>query len=145
MNRSQFKRLGVFACLAIAAVSSGCGGSNSNQGIATGKVTIDGQPITRGSILFTPIDGAMGSVVGGPISNGCYELKGKAGPAVGWNRVEIHAMRKTGKMVQKPYSPQGVMVEDEEEAVPASYNTESTLKTEIKPGPNTANFEIVSK
>lgn len=141
--RPIFSALGVL--LAMILVSPGCGDKFPNQGTVTGQVMLDGVPIEQGSILFSPIDGAKGAVTGGAIAKGRYELAGKAGPAFGWNRVEIRAMRKSGKMVQKPFAPQGEMIEGQEESVPRSYNSESTLKVEVKPGANTADFKIVTK
>jgi hypothetical protein len=86
---------------------SGCGGGSADRGAVGGMVKLDGKPVEKGSILFTPIQGAHGTVAGGEIENGRYQLSATNGPVLGWNRVEIRAMRKTGKMVQKPFSPPG--------------------------------------
>ena len=86
-----------------------------------------------------------GTVAGGEIVKGRYQLSGKAGPAVGWNRVEIRAMRKTGKMVPMPFPARGKMVEEQVEAIPPRFNSASTLKVEVKPGDNTADFAVESK
>jgi hypothetical protein len=133
------------SCFAILFLSAGCGKDAGNRGALSGKVTLDGQPLEQGSILLMPIEGAKGPATGGQIERGRYSLSDKAGPAVGRNRVEIRAVRKSGKMVQKPMAPQGEMVEGVEEAVAPRFNSESTLKVEIKPGNNTADFEVQSK
>jgi hypothetical protein len=145
MTRTRLASLALGLLLATALVSPGCGNKAGNQGEVNGRVTLDSQPIEQGSILFTPIDGTRGTVTGGSITHGRYELAGRAGPALGWNRVEIHAMRNAGQMVQKPFAPLGEMVESQEDAIPPSYNSASTLKIEITPGMNAADFEIVSK
>jgi hypothetical protein len=59
--------------------------------------------------------------------------------------VEIRALKKTGKMVQKPFARQGDMMEEIGAAVAPRYNSDSTLKFEIKPGDNTADFAVESK
>jgi hypothetical protein len=146
MTKHQFMRIGVWLIgLALLSTALGCGKGTSNHGDVSGEVTLDGQPLAIGAIIFTPIEGAKGTVTGGDIKNGRYELTGPAGPAIGWNRVQIRGMKKTGKMVQKPYSPKGEMTEEMVSIVPLQYNSDSKLKFEIKPGKNTANFPIQSK
>lgn len=124
---------------------SGCDHKDANRGAIGGEVTLDGTPIVQGSILFVPIEGTQGAVTGGPIENGRYQLVGNVGPAIGWNRVEIHAPRKTGKMIPKGLGGTGEMVDEQVDAVAPSFNAASMLKVEVKPGDNTANFEVVAK
>lgn len=131
--------------LAFALLALGCGKGDANRGTVSGAVTLDGKPLEQGSILFTPIEGTKGVVAGGQIQNGQYRFVGATGPAIGMNRVEIQAMRKNGKMIPKPMGAPGEMVEGSEQAVAARFNSESTLKIEIKPGENTANFDVTSK
>ena len=126
-------------------VALGCGKDGANRGAISGEVTLDGQPFEQGSILFTPIEGTKGTVAGGEIAKGRYQLSGKAGPTVGWNSVEIRAVRKTGKMVPMPFPSRGKMIEEQVEAVPPRFNSASTLKFEVKPGDNTADFAVESK
>jgi hypothetical protein len=130
---------------ALLILASGCGGGSTDRGAVGGMVKLDGKPIEKGTILFTPIQGARGSVAGGQIENGQYQIPAANGPALGWNRVEIQAMRNTGRMVQKPFSPPGTMGPEQTEAVAPQFNTQSTLKTEIKSGDNTADFNVSSK
>lgn len=144
MKRIHFQ---LSLCVLLAAVivaMPGCGNQGANQASVSGTVTLDGKPIEEGSIMLTPIEGTQGSVTGGTIKNGHYELTGKAGAAIGWNRVEIRAVRKTGKMIQKPFSPPGQTIPEKVEAIPPRYNSQSTLKVEIKSGDNTADFALKS-
>lgn len=124
---------------------SGCGTNATNQGDISGEVKLDGRPLTEGSITFTPTEATKGIVRGGRIENGCYRLMGKAGPTIGWNRVEIHAVRKTGKPAPQTNNPLEIGGEDVEEAVAPQYNTESTLTVEIRAGSNTSDFVVSSK
>jgi hypothetical protein len=135
----------LLGCLLLLALLAGCGKNDGNHNAIQGDVKLDGKPLEQGSILFTPTEGTKGVVTGGEINNGHYQLAGKNGAAAGWNRIEIRAVRKTGKMVQKPLAPQGEMVEEYGEAVAPKFNSSSTLKVEVKPGENKADFEVTSK
>jgi hypothetical protein len=135
----------VFLGLMVLALSIGCNKTDSTRGSLSGEVKLDGKPLEQGSIMLTPIEGTKGVVTGGEIAGGRYQLSGKSAAAVGVNRVEIRAVRKSGKMVQKPFAPKGEMVEESVEAVAPKYNSESTLKAQVKPGENTASFEVTSK
>jgi hypothetical protein len=123
---------------------SGCGGVRADRGAVGGTVKLDGKPLQEGSVLFTPVEGTRGSAAGGKIVNGRYELSAKTGPAIGRNRVEIRAMRKTGKMVPKAFGRPGEMVPEKVEAIPPRFNSKSELNVEIKSGDNTADFDVSS-
>jgi hypothetical protein len=139
------KRLFLILFPVVLLLASGCGRSGADRGAVKGMVKLDGKPVEQGSILFTPIEGAQGTVAGGEIKNGRYELSSKSGPAVGRNRVEIRAMRKTGKMVPKAFAPPGEMVPEQVEAIPPRFNLNSELKVEIQSGDNTADFDVSSR
>jgi hypothetical protein len=132
--------LGTALLLAVA----GCGKHGSHAAIS-GAVQLDGKPLEKGSILFMPMKGTEGVVTGGEIVDGHYELKGDHGPAIGWNRVEVQAVKRSGKMVQDPMGPKGQQVEMLLGAVAPRFNGSSTLKFEVKPGDNTADFQVESK
>jgi len=123
----------------------GCGKTVSDRGSVSGEVKLDGKPLEQGSILFTPVAGTKGTVAGGEIKNGRYQLRGEKGPSMGKNSVAIRAVRKTGKMVQKPMAPLGEMTEEMVEAVAPQFNSATKLTVEITSGENTANFEVQSK
>lgn len=123
----------------------GCSAEGTRRGEICGHVTLDGQPLKQGSILFTPIEGTHGAVTGGEIKDGQYRLTVAKGPAVGWNQVEIRAVRKTGRMIPKGLGGTGQMVEETVEAVAPRFNMQSTLKIDVKEGENKADFEVESK
>ncbi len=108
-------------------------------------MTLDGQPLAQGSILFVPGEGTSGTATGGDIKDGKYRLFGAKGPAVGWNRVEITAARPSGKMVPDPLGPPGSRREMYVSAVATRFNTDSTLKIEIQPGENRADFDVAGE
>lgn len=132
---------GLLACLA-----GGCGSAEGPaRGSVSGKVTLDGDPIEHGSISFHPVGQTRGMVAGGAIEQGRYSIPAAQGPAVGQNRVEIHASRKTGKKVPDPYGEPGQTMEQSVEAVPQQYNAQSTLVREVKPGNNPLDFDLSTR
>lgn len=143
-HMSRFSRP-FYLVLIILVVMPGCGTKTTNCGDIAGEVKLDGNSIEQGSILFAPIKGAQGAVVGGPIENGRFQLSGSNSPTIGWNRVEIRVPRKTGKIIPKGLGATGEMVEEQVESVASQFNSTSTLTMEIKPGSNTGNFEVTSK
>lgn len=151
MKRFDGSRCGlkVLLCMLWLPVVAGCGGAanSAHRAAVKGEVTLDGKPLAKGAIKFAPLEGTSGVVTGAPIEDGHFDLPAEIGAAVGWNRVEITAMKKTGKMVPDPFSP-GTKVEMETSAVAARFNTGSTLKLEVKPGVNSppaTNFAVESK
>jgi hypothetical protein len=125
--------------------ASGCNRTSLNRSSIAGAVKLDGKPLERGSILFTPTDGTKGTVAGGEIKNGRYCLDDQRGPSVGQNRVEIRAQRNSGNMVPKPMGAAGEVEPEFVEAIDPRFNSESTLTIEITPGKNTADFNVASK
>ena len=123
--------------------AAGCG--NKDRGVVAGQVTLDGEPIATGSIIFIPTRQGQAKATGGTITDDRYRLAGDAAPVIGNYRVEIRANRKTGRMVQKPMAPRGEMGEAIEEAVATRYNDRAELTFEVKPGKNRADWEVVSR
>jgi hypothetical protein len=56
-----------------------------------------------------------------------------------------NANRKTGRRVPMPFARQGETVHELEEAIPSRFNSESTLKVDIKSGDNLADFNLTSQ
>lgn len=126
------RRLVFLLCL----LSAGCSEAPSRASIE-GTVSFgDGQPLPSGTIRFLPVEGTRGAVVFAPISEGKYRLDADKGPAVGKNRIEITAMRKSGQMVPVQDGPPGVFQEVEEQYLPAHFNIDSTLFADIVAGSN---------
>jgi hypothetical protein len=138
-----------FLTLAIPAlallVAPGCSSDGGRVGLS-GTITLDGEPLPSGSILFVPIEGTMSPSAGSDIVDGDYEVARARGPKTGVFRVEIRSQRKSGRKVQAPPpAAKGVLAEEWIEAVPASYNRESTLRIELEPGNHPLNFDLKSK
>ena len=128
-------------------VAPGCGKGGINRNAISGAVRCDGQPLDKGAILFSPIKGTKAPVTGGAIENGRYQLPRAIGPMEGWYRIEIHTTRKTGKKVAAPFAQPGkeTMIDEYGEGIAARFNSESTLEVEVKPGDNTADFDVATQ
>jgi len=133
--------------LAILLAGTGCKKGGLDRNAIGGSVQLDGKALEKGGILFAPIKETKGPPTGAVIKNGRYQIPRDSGPVAGWYRVEIHATRKTGRMIPSPYPRKGEnnMVEEQEEAVDPRFNFQSTLEVEVKPGDNTADFSVTSR
>lgn len=148
-NHCQLHRpLGwIVSAFSIVVLVSGCGGQSGPERPAiSGAVLLDGKPLESGTISFLPAPGTQGPTAGGIIEDGKYSIAAGEGAAVGMARVEIRSPRKTGKQIEvgSP-TPPGTMVDETVEAVPARYNTNSTLTADIKAGDNTHDFDLKSE
>ncbi len=63
----------LLASLALPLASLLLAGCTTRPPSVSGAVTYDGQPVAKGNITFTPVDG-KGAVVGAPISAGKYTV-----------------------------------------------------------------------
>jgi len=120
----------------------GCGGeSGLIKHPVLGNVSLDGNPLERGTIFFDPFPGIKGDPATGAILNGAYKVE----LTVGEYRVKINGSKKTGNKMQKAMAPKGEMIDEEVEAVPAAYNSKSNLKQSVVVGNNKGDFAVKSK
>lgn len=127
----------------LAALVSGCGQRLPAGPTVSGRVTVDGVPLEQGSILFVPV-GREGTASGGLIAGGRYEIGGR-GVALGVNRVEIRALRKSGRRIQAPVAKEGQLIDEEEEAIAEQFNSSSSLSADVKPGSQNIDFAVTSR
>ncbi|MEQ8633312.1 hypothetical protein [Gimesia maris] len=143
---SRKNSVALFFC---ALTLTGCFGGSAEhieRAAVSGSVTYDGKPLPEGSIQFVPDVDAAGKPVRGKlaqalIKDGSYSLSVEEGPAVGNNKVLINAIRNTGKFEESD----GQKTEIMQQYIPARYNTQTTLKYEVKAGENTADFTLEAK
>ena len=142
--QSRFQRLSARWILVLVGMvgAGGCRAGNEASATIEGSVAIDGKPLENGSILFVPVEGTGGTATGGRIDRGRYHIGAADRLAVGRNRVEIRAVRKTGKVIPDPFAGPGGTMELFEEAVAAKFNSQSGLTVDVKPGNNTADFQV---
>ncbi|MBN2296864.1 MAG: hypothetical protein JXM70_30845 [Pirellulales bacterium] len=148
-RRAYFFRnlVGGFSVL-ILTVVCGCttGDSGPPRAAVSGQVTLDGQAVESGAIVFMPTKNNTGPTVGAEIHDGRYELSAQKGPVIGSNRVDIRWPRKTGKKLPPPSDGMGGSESDElVEVVPAIYNRHSTLIRDVEQGANTFDFSLTSQ
>lgn len=124
-------------------IATGCN-KQTGRFALKGTVTIDGNPLTDASISFRPVPGTSGPTAGGNITDGKFMIPSKGGPFAGTFRVEINASRKTGRQIRDPML--GTMVDEYQQSIPARYNQQSTLTSEVTAeGPNQFEFVLESK
>jgi len=126
-----------FAVVVVCSISLGsiAGCSKSNQpplANVHGRVTLDGKPVVRATVVFAPVAGGRQSR-GVTNDQGEYELtyiRDDKGGAVGRNNVQISKL--------KSHDPRS-------ETLPQKYNRDSTLTAEVKSGTNEIDFPLTSK
>jgi len=128
--------------LTILVATLGCNSEPFERGSATGQVTLSGQPIPKGTIIFIPQGDKPGASATTDIVDGKYELPKGQGPSVGTHRVEILATCVVGKEEAGMPHPPGTLVDVIEQYVPVQYNHQSQLKVEIKAGVNQHDFPL---
>lgn len=117
--------LGVAALGLLAA--AGCGGRGFAE--VTGTVLIDGAPLPGAFVTFVPEGPDAVRGVGSTNDAGRYRVirpGGKIGAMIGTNRVRV-----TGG--------------DAGRALPPQYNTQTTLRCDVKRGANVYDIEITTK
>lgn len=107
-----------------------------------GKVTLDGEPVTLGNIIFLPTAGS-GTKASAAIEQGTYVIPATDKLAPGSYRVEISWHKPTGRKVAS--ADPGIMIDETREVVPPKYNSDSTLKVDIGSGKVEQDFALTSK
>jgi hypothetical protein len=123
------------ALVMFAVAAAGCGNAGPVRAPIRGKVTVGGQPLAAGRILFTPIAPNQGPATSAVITAGEYKIPKDEGPVVGNNRVEVEADLNLGFAIDdeaafakrggKPLPPN---------AIPPQFNRESQFVVEVKVG-----------
>lgn len=135
-------RLAKIGLLSILASCQGCWGSTTNQEPVTGTVTLDAQPLTRGTITFAPI--AKGRSAGATIEDGEFSIARQDGPEPGTYQVSISARVPTGRKLENPSNP-GEFAEELQQILPPRYNSRSELTAEVRAdGENHFEFRLDS-
>jgi hypothetical protein len=124
---------------------NGCGKSTDGRVAVSGEVTLDGQPLDRGTIEFHP-KSAGGTMTGGMISNGTFTIAADQGPKPGSYEVRVFAAG-AGTTVD-PNEPPGPesQAKPPAERIPARFNVKSELTAEVGPdGDAGMKFALESK
>lgn len=112
--------------LAIAAGATGCANAEPPRVEVKGTVTLDGQLLPRGVVIYIPRAGTPGARAAGRISDGRYAITKENGPGIGRFRVEIWGSDQTEVDDIRRYSQAGTVT------VPREFNEQSTLQAETR-------------
>lgn len=126
-NATGIRMLGILSILLL-----GCSKSDMPRGAITGNVTVGGQPLQSGRILFLPCDGNKGPTVTIPVVNGMYVAAKQEGPLVGPQRVEVEADVNLGFPLddEESFARRGGLPLPQQ-WIPPQFNRDSQLKTDI--------------
>ena len=141
--RCQRPAAACIAALLLLTAAMGCTDDAGGRIGFEGRVTVDGNPLEKGSISFRPMKGTSGPTAGGSIIDGKFAIEPKDSLFPGSYRVEIRASRKTGKKVKDHTF--GTMVDHWEQYLPEKYNRQSTLTAEVNPGMEMLEFSLSLK
>lgn len=130
--------------MAVGLTIVGCGADTGGRVPLAGQVTLDGTPLDRGTIEFHSSGG--GSVSGGAIRDGRFEIPAAQGVTPGSYEVRIYSASESGE-VANPDEPPGPEAERQvaQERIPARYNTQSELTTQVgEDGATDLKFDLES-
>lgn len=153
-------RLSAASLAAVLCISMlvGCGESGPPLGKVTGKVTMDGKPISNAIVSFVPIDGSRSSSAMTDDS-GTYRLSfvDREGALIGEHKVSITSTAEVqGNTMEDIPSDDPRYAElmqsrqsdynnaKVKESIPAVYNKKTELVREVKSGQNTFDFPLTS-
>jgi hypothetical protein len=166
VNHSR-QRLDLISVVLLVALA-GCGGGAQYDGpprsAITGTVTVDGKPLTSGTIGFVG-GGTTDRSASAPIADGVYSIPEVQGPTFGSYLVVISgttSSEETQESEEESPAGEDAGVEgDEEESgdesegslsayvsagntLPAKYNTETELSREIESSSHTFDFDLTT-
>jgi hypothetical protein len=135
--RARRAAVATIRCVCIVAMvavgSVGCRPGYQNVSPVTGRVTLDGVPLSEAQVMFLPTTGRPST--GETNAEGIYELVytfKQKGAEHG-----MHTVRVTTAYTRQDYTVG-------KERVPKMYNEQSTLQKEVRQGRNTIDLALVS-
>ena len=136
---------GCAVALAFGLAPAGCGGARDDlpREPVSGEVTLEGEPLTKGAILFRPSGGTGPTTdAGGLIRDGSYSISRGEGPVPGSYKVLI-TEEVDRAPAQAPGGELNLRPEAKTSRISKKYNTQSILVATVKPGEaNTFDYEL---
>ncbi|MBA2113464.1 carboxypeptidase-like regulatory domain-containing protein [Bremerella alba] len=125
----KIRSVGLTLLLAVGLI--GCGSSDGlDRRAVRGTATYEGEPIEKGTITLFPL--ANGIMAAGKIVDGHYEIPAHEGPIPGEYRVEVTALKETGRMLRNEEpGMETIEIPEVLSFIPAKYNDLSELTIEI--------------
>lgn len=155
----SFRNLSIsFTFLLCLAVTVGCGEGGPSLGQVSGKVTLDGKPLSNAIVSFVPEDGRRASSAT-TNDNGEYTLAyiSEAGAVVGTHKVSItsvpEATTETMEDIPSDDPRYAELMQTRQsdynnaktkEKLPAVYNKQTEIVREVKSGKNTIDLALTS-
>jgi hypothetical protein len=123
---------------------AGCGPRSDRLEIS-GKVTLDGVPLSGGSIRFTSL-GEKLAATGAMVENGQYNISAEKGLPPGTYHLEITAPDNDAPPIVYRNAPGEPGIPTQPERIPPEYNVNSQHTIEVTAdGDNHFEFDIVSR
>lgn len=125
-------------------VLAGCllflGGCGFGSGLTLkGTVAVDGVPVEKGTISFTPVATGAGEAVAAEIKDGKYVARNIP---PGKTRVEFHAQRETGKMITSTDAAEGSTHPEIVNLIPMNFR--QGIEITLIESDTTQNFDLAS-
>jgi hypothetical protein len=135
----HYRCLWMRVSLAIVAVmlAGGCGAKGPAKITIHGAVTLDGEPLPEGQVVFIHADPAVGAV-GGSIVNGNFTVTTFKGP----HTIEVHCMQRRPRPI-----PPGGRPEDgitEVSIIPPRYNEQTELTFDVQSPEDRPEFALTT-
>ena len=133
------------SCLSLLLLALGCGGSSGPPRAAvSGTITLDGQPLSQGTITFVPA--GEGTAASGEIEKGQFSIPADKGPSPGKCRVEVVSFQETGKKVPGISDDASGMTAETKQIIPEQFNVKSTLAENVaESGENVFELSLESR
>lgn len=129
--------------LGVSVFMLGC--SESPNCRVSGNVTLDGQPVADGMLMFIPAGQAPElKTVSALIENGQYVVERPKGLLPGTYKVAVTSEQPSGKKIEADPGS-GVMIDEFVQVIPEKYNAQSTLTAEIAGDRDDLNFELTRR
>ncbi len=90
--------------------------------VVEGTITYEGETVQLGQVRFVPIDGTQGPASHSAIVDGKYKIEARGGVPVGRHRVEVAALRKTGRQVLGYNGLEEAIIDETERLTPPVYS-----------------------
>lgn len=130
----------VLCCILLFSASLMVGCLGDGRIDVAGSVSVDGTPVEHGSIMFIPIEETPGPTAGALIRGGTYEIVPGKGPMAGKFRVEILAVKETGKASIDIVT--GEKGAGRAQFLPPRFNKESDVTVEISGDRDAYDFDL---
>jgi hypothetical protein len=144
MARSREWIGGILGCVLVV---SGCDASSDNlpREAVSGSVTLECQPLAKGTIQFAPISDKLTTTATGGINDGKYSIPRGEGLVPGTYKVAISSLEVSSEMKLVHGAP-GKIGPPAKNLISKQFNTNSKLTAEVKGGgTNTFDFELTKK